>query len=232
VANNYTFVNNLCQWGGGISDCRRKNTIQDTCFGLDDIVKLRPVSYCWNGDTSCHKKYGFIAQEVKKIIPESISLHKEYIPNIYDAATVIDNSLIVLDTKTTNGFTLSGETINIQLYDYKNRSKTVTLDKIVNSTSFTIKEPLADSDLSDNKIFVFGQEVNDFHILSKEIVFTIGTAALLEVDKELEKTKIVVNDISMNMPLYETRLSRAEQKLEEQSILIRQLQEQINQLKQ
>jgi hypothetical protein len=73
--------------------------------------------------------------------------------------------------------------------------------------------------------------VNDFHILSKEIVFTIATAALLQVDKELEKTKIAVNDISMNMPLYETRLSRAEQKLEEQSILIRQLQEQINQLK-
>jgi hypothetical protein len=66
VANNYTFVNNLCQWGGGISDGRRKNTIQDTCFGLDDIIKLRPVSYCWNGDRSCHKKYGFIAQEVQQ----------------------------------------------------------------------------------------------------------------------------------------------------------------------
>jgi hypothetical protein len=137
-----------------------------------------------------------------------------------------------LDTKTTNEFTLSGETITIKLYDYKNQSKTVTLDKIINSTSFTIKEPLSDTDLSDNKIFVFGQEVNDFHILSKETVFTIGTAALLEVDKELEKTKIVVNDISMNMPLYETRLRRAEQIIEEQSILIRQLQEQINQLKQ
>ena len=66
VANNFTFVNNLCQWGGGISDGRRKNTIQDTCFGLDDIIKLRPVSYCWNGDRSCHKKYGFIAQEVQQ----------------------------------------------------------------------------------------------------------------------------------------------------------------------
>ena len=66
VANNFTFVNNLCQWGGGISDCRRKNTIQDTCFGLDDIIKLRPVSYCWNGDVSCHRKYGFIAQEVQQ----------------------------------------------------------------------------------------------------------------------------------------------------------------------
>ena len=200
---------------------------------LDKFRQLKPVEYYHIDKFECGtvKKYGFIAQDVIQIIPESISFDKDYIPNIYDAATVIDNSLIVLDTKTTNEFTLSGETINIQLYDYKNRSKTVTLDKIINSTSFTIKEPLLDSDLSNNKIFVFGQEVDDFHILSKETIFTLGTAALLEVDKELEKTKIVVNDISMNMPLYETRLSIAEQKLEEQSILIRQLQEQINQLK-
>jgi len=217
------------------SDIRIKTDINaiNGNSALDKFRQLKPVEYYHidKFDAGTIKKYGFIAQEVKKIIPESISFEKDYIPNIYDAATVIDNSFIVLDTKTTNGFTLSGETINIQLYDYKNRSKTVTLDKIVNSTSFTIKEPLADSDLSDNKIFVFGQEVNDFHILSKEIVFTIATAALLEVDKELEKTKIVVNDISMNMPLHETRLSRAEQIIEEQSILIRQLQEQINQLK-
>jgi hypothetical protein len=201
---------------------------------LDKLRQLKPVEYYHidKFEAGVKKNYGFIAQEVIQIIPESISLHKDYIPNIYDAASVIDNSLIVLDTKTTNEFTLSGDTINIQLYDYKNRSKTVTLDKIINSKSFTIKEPLSEKDLSDNKIFVYGQEVDDFHILSKEIVFTIGTAALLEVDKELEKTKIVVNDISMNMPLYETRLSIAEQKLEEQSILIRQLQEQINQLKQ
>lgn len=69
VASNYTFVNTLCQYGGGISDCRLKNNIQDTCFGLDDITKLRPVSFCWNGDKSCHRKYGFISQEVQQAMP-------------------------------------------------------------------------------------------------------------------------------------------------------------------
>jgi len=65
-ADNYTYVNNLCQTGGGISDCRVKNTIQPLEFGLDHITKLQPVSFCWNGDVSCHKKYGFIAQNVQQ----------------------------------------------------------------------------------------------------------------------------------------------------------------------
>lgn len=63
---NYTYVNNLCQTGGGLSDCRVKNTIQPLEFGLNHIAQLQPVSFCWNGDASCHKKYGFIAQNVQQ----------------------------------------------------------------------------------------------------------------------------------------------------------------------
>ena len=65
-ANNYTYVNNLCCTGGGLSDCRVKNTIEPIRFGLDHIAQLQPVSFCWNGDASCHKKYGFIAQNVQQ----------------------------------------------------------------------------------------------------------------------------------------------------------------------
>jgi hypothetical protein len=143
------------------SDKRIKTNVHDinVINALEKFRQLKPVEYYYidKFESGSSKTYGFIAQDVKEIIPESISLEKNYIPNIYDAATVIDNSLIVLDTKTTNEFTLSGDTITVKLYDYKNQSKIVTLDKIISSTSFTIKEPLVDSDLSDNKIFVFGQ---------------------------------------------------------------------------
>ena len=216
------------------SDIRIKTNINiiNCNNALEKFRQIQPVEY-YNIDKiskGTSKNYGFIAQDVKQIIPESISLHKEYIPNIYELATVIDNSLIVLDTKTTNEFSISGDILNIKLYNYDNQPKIVTLDKIIDTSSFTIKEPLLYSDLSDNKIFVYGQEVNDFHILSKETVFTVATAALQEVDKELEKTKIIVYDISMNMPIYKTRLELAEQKIEEQSITISQLQQQISYL--
>jgi hypothetical protein len=66
----YTYVNNLCQIGGGVSDCRVKNNICDTGFGLNEIIKLRPVHYCFNGDVS--KKFGFIAQEIQEVLPEIV----------------------------------------------------------------------------------------------------------------------------------------------------------------
>jgi hypothetical protein len=72
-ANNWTYVNNLCQNGGAISDRRTKNTICDTGYRLCDIVKLRPVSFCWNFDSSNSKKFGFIAQEVQEVIPDLVN---------------------------------------------------------------------------------------------------------------------------------------------------------------
>ena len=61
--------------GGGTSDRRLKNTICPITYGLSQIAQLKPVSFFWNGDDSCTKKYGFIAQEVCESIPEIINHH-------------------------------------------------------------------------------------------------------------------------------------------------------------
>ena len=65
---NYTYVNTLCETGGGLSDYRIKSNILDTSFGLNEITKLRPVSWCMTNDNTCTKKYGFIAQDVQNIM--------------------------------------------------------------------------------------------------------------------------------------------------------------------
>ncbi|MDP3947158.1 MAG: tail fiber domain-containing protein [bacterium] len=62
------------------SDWRWKN-VRDELKGssLDKILALRPISYTWNDlhnsqfGESPGLKYGFIAQEVKKVIPEMVS---------------------------------------------------------------------------------------------------------------------------------------------------------------
>ena len=52
------------------SDATKKKNITDLTYGLEDIMKLRAVSYDWknNGQTNI----GFIAQEVEDIIPEVV----------------------------------------------------------------------------------------------------------------------------------------------------------------
>jgi hypothetical protein len=44
------------------------------------------------------------------------------------------------------------------------------------------------------KVFVYGQEVNDFHALKKDAIWTIATVALQEVDRQqlADKERIAV----------------------------------------
>jgi len=55
------------------SDSRLKDNITDISWGLNDILKLRPVSYNWKDDKINQGiQFGFIAQEVQEVMPEAI----------------------------------------------------------------------------------------------------------------------------------------------------------------
>jgi hypothetical protein len=55
------------------SDERLKENIVKINYGLKDILKLRPVKYNWKNDKINQGiQFGFIAQEVKEIMPDSI----------------------------------------------------------------------------------------------------------------------------------------------------------------
>jgi len=53
------------------SDQRLKNTIKPLSYGLNEILQLNPKTFYYNDDVNKERlKYGFIAQEVKGIMPE------------------------------------------------------------------------------------------------------------------------------------------------------------------
>jgi hypothetical protein len=63
------YVNNI----SFTSDSRKKKDIKDAPFGVEQVLKLRPVTFKWNQtgwDDRTH--IGFIAQEVQKVIPELV----------------------------------------------------------------------------------------------------------------------------------------------------------------
>ena len=72
---NITYVNDLCCYGGGLSDARLKSNIRSIPYTLCQISSLNPVSFTFNDDGSQTTKYGFIAQEVQEILPELVSDH-------------------------------------------------------------------------------------------------------------------------------------------------------------
>jgi hypothetical protein len=53
------------------SDSTKKFNIKNLDYGLKAVMKLRPVRYKWKSDST--NTIGFIAQEVKKVVPEVVS---------------------------------------------------------------------------------------------------------------------------------------------------------------
>jgi hypothetical protein len=77
---NAVLVDNYGRIQQGFSDSRMKESVQTLNYGLNEINLLNPISYCWKDEYSYlgnGRKLGFIAQEIKEIIPESVGMSLE-----------------------------------------------------------------------------------------------------------------------------------------------------------
>jgi predicted acyltransferase (DUF342 family) len=172
------------------SDKRIKYNIHD----LADIpfleilryLKPRIFNYIDEMKNGCEPVLGFIAQEVAEIIPSSITYTLNYIPNIYELAEIIGKE-IKLGSKTTTEL-LKDETgyYPLKLMNTKDEEIIVKITEIIDEKTFKIDQEI---ETEYNKVFVYGQEIPDFHGLDKDQIFTITTAAVQEIDKELQETK-------------------------------------------
>jgi hypothetical protein len=55
------------------SDINDKNNVHSIDYGLDEIMKLRPVSFTWKNRPERGTKLGLIAQELETVIPEVVA---------------------------------------------------------------------------------------------------------------------------------------------------------------
>lgn len=64
-----------------VSDEREKEDIQTISYGLEEVLKMRPVSYVLKKDPFKDRKLGLIAQEALELVPESVKTHDYKILN-------------------------------------------------------------------------------------------------------------------------------------------------------
>ncbi len=57
---------------GGGSDSTLKQNVTDLLPSLEKVRALRPVAWNWKDKADGPRQYGFIAQEVEKILPELV----------------------------------------------------------------------------------------------------------------------------------------------------------------
>lgn len=87
------------------SDKHLKENIRTLPYGLQEVMRLRPVAYSWKSDASS-KKIGLIAQEVQQVIPEVVSdgeylglNYGELVPVLINAIQEQEKNIRQLETK-------------------------------------------------------------------------------------------------------------------------------------
>jgi hypothetical protein len=179
-------------WGFYLaSDRRIKKDIQDIndASALEKLRTIRPRTFKYidvaeRGDKDV---YGFIAQEVAEVLPEAVTTNFGFIPNIYVGATIGNGgSNLTLATPCSSNLdtsSLNGKPLKLQAYDRSGVQHELIVGEILDGSTVRLAEPGKFED--GTEVFVVGQEVHDLKVVKHESIFSVGIAAVQEVDRQV-----------------------------------------------
>jgi hypothetical protein len=179
------------------SDRRIKTNIVDVPddLALQQVrdIPCRYYDYIDNVNDGTEKTIGFIAQEVKEILPMAVSIVTRYVPDEYRILENIYWEEIVSGINGNTTYKMSSDLSDVSGIKYKflvaNDLSTIEVEKEIIGNSddtFTF-------DASYQHVFCYGKEVDDFHILEKNKIFALHHAAIQEIDRlQLEEKNKVL----------------------------------------
>jgi hypothetical protein len=179
------------------SDSRIKKDIEDINddTALNKILLIQPTTYNYidiERNKGFGKVYGFIAQQIKEIIPEAVPIIQYIIPNIYKSC-LINNKREVYHSIPSN-IPIDTE-VKIRCSDYK--------IKEIYEDYFVI-----DKDIETEEAFVFGYSVDDFHTLNKDYIFTLNVCATQELHRRIEAQSLFLKSQDDRIKDLETKMER------------------------
>jgi hypothetical protein len=189
-----------------LSDRRIKKDfleIDDT-IALGKLRQLKPTSYRykdkWRRTTD--RVLGFIAQEVAEVLPDAVSTTNAVIPNIQIEASVkkIDEKKFEFTLKEPYVVTVGSK---LELKGPKLGHKEVEVISVTDDTTFTGTTEDFNIEKVGDRVIVYGEYVDDFHNLDKNAIFTVATAALQEVDRQLQAEKEKVKSLEERLAALE-----------------------------
>jgi hypothetical protein len=179
------------------SDSRIKKDIEDINdeTALNKLLLIQPTTYNYidvERNKGFGKVYGFIAQQIREVIPEAITIIvKEIIPNIYKSC-LINNKRdvyhsIPLDTPIDT---------SVKIDDALYKIKEIYEDYFV-----------IDNDIDVDEAFVFGYSVEDFHTLNKDYIFTLNVCATQELHRRIEAQSVLLKSQDDRIKDLETKVA-------------------------
>jgi len=190
----------VTSWIASSSDSRIKKNINDINdnSALLKILAIEPKTYNYidNIEKGSNNVYGFIAQQIKEVIPEAINLQKSLIPNIfstYDCSSNIINITSNIENLKVND--------TISIIQENSERKNYTINEIIPETN-QIK---INENLEGSNCFVYGTEVDDFHSLNKDYIFTLNVCATQELHKIIQQQQQQIDALIRRIEILESR---------------------------
>ena len=203
------------------SDFRIKKDIVDAddLEALETLRLLKPKRYKYKDEKGrgTVPVWGFIAQEVAETLPYSITLTKEFIPNIYEMANVSDSNVITFTNFNTSNFESNASMI--RSYGKDDAMRLLKITEVIDEHSVRVDQDLSEwtgsfdesgNVVAGNQLFVYGEEIDDFHFLKKDSIWTVATSALQEIDRQLQAEKVKVITLETQLTSVLTRLDALE----------------------
>jgi len=170
----------------------------DTSSALDTLRLLKPKTFEYTDTINNTEQtvYGFDSNQIKQVVPYAAQTTKiQKIPNMYQKASVLGKKIIFTSFNVVN---LAKDASNhlyprIVILDANDKEHEVKIVQLVNSytieTDVELQSFVREDSSVSNCVFVYGQIVENFETLSKDYIWTISTAALQEVDKQVQDEK-------------------------------------------
>jgi microcystin-dependent protein len=190
---------------------------------IESIRGLQPKRYEYidRNMSAFAQHIGFIAQEVKLCIPESVRTKREYIPNIYSMAkmtssekpgnallTSVQHPIVKLiteqlilnldsDSCTSLNTNISIKGTKLKMFNKSKECFYVCCVESIDDYNIMV-EPLdavTTAKILSADYFVYGQEIEDYHYMNNDAVFSTLVSAFQALDKKCNQQEILLNAI-------------------------------------
>jgi hypothetical protein len=216
---NWTFALNI---GGRMrtgeifvgSDRRIKTDFSRSGGATDlDVLRKLQVTNFRHIDTLAHGsklKKGLIAQEVKEVMEDAVTISPDFIPSIFTLSKKIQFAngklTVALDKK--HGLEV-GDMVKLIVEEGE---KKAVISAVPSANSFVVEwtSPAP----KDEKIFVYGKAVRDFHAVDYDQIFTLNVSATQELARQVEQLKKENEALKAQIGQCNVTLKAADEKFE------------------
>lgn len=170
------------------SDKRLKNNIKEinTSECLKTIVNLEPVHF--NFKDSNKINFGFIAQDVVKVVPEIINYIDNFVPDYSKVVTCKKNKL-TLDVE---NYCKKNDVLKLVFID-KPGSFEVTVDNVDGKDVYLSCH--SNGILTDNSYFLYGKYIDDVHTMEEIKLIPFLTGAIKEQQNTITQMQEELNEL-------------------------------------